>query len=93
MENVMGLMKRTLFAALSLMGLATWLAGTQASANTRPAPHDFARRAEMVREKLELLAGDESASPAPASSGKRKLAQWLNWPNWPNWANWQNYRR
>ena len=92
----MGLIKRTLFAALSFIGLATWLAGNQTSATTRPNIDDFARRAEMVREKLELLAGEENASPTPDPFGKRRLAQWLNWPNWPNWANWQNwsnYRR
>jgi hypothetical protein len=92
----MGLIRRILFAALSFIGLATWLAGNQASATSRPDIHDFARRAEMVREKLELLADQERASPTADASEKKKLAQWLNWPNWPNWQNWQNwsnYRR
>ena len=92
----MGLIRQILFAALTFIGLATWFAGNQAIANSRPDIHDFARRAEIVREKIELLAGEESVSPASDASEKRKLAQWLNWPNWPNWANWQNwsnYRR
>ena len=92
----MALVRRTLIAILSLIGFAGWLVGNQTNAKTDPEIQGFAQRANIARERLEVLAGKEGAPAATLSQEMNKLAQWMNWPNWPNWGNWPNwanYRR
>jgi hypothetical protein len=75
------------------MGLAgvvgsTTIGEASPACNKVEQPSDFARRAILVRERLEgLVPGANLAHPPDAGVDH---AQWLNFPNWPNWNNWGN---
>jgi len=72
---------------LVLAGLASTLGlgttATEAHANFER--HALEARVQTVRQSLQLLVDD------PTASTDQKLAQWMNWGNWNNWNNWPNW--
>lgn len=84
----MGRLLRRIFVALAgVTGLSS-LPDVGLTRSNDPSA-DFARRATVARERLEVLqplAGQEHLD----SNGPRDVAQWFNFPNWPNWNNWAN---
>jgi hypothetical protein len=73
-----------LFGAVGAVGAAH----PEQADNSPSAVSDFARRAALMRERLEQLQGQPAGTSAMDEG--RDVAQWFNFPNFQNWNNWAN---
>lgn len=81
-------LRRVLVALAGIVGLAT-VADASPVRDTVGPSGDFARRAAVVRERLERLGPRTDTLDVEVDSPVDRV-QWLNFPNWPNWNNWGN---